>query len=47
MLIMGRLRELRLLSNECKTELTGFGREYTYLLKQGYSFDNITKTVFK
>lgn len=30
-----------------KTELTGFGREYTYLKKHGYSFDAVTKTMFK
>lgn len=26
-----------------KTELTGFGREYTYLKKYGYYFDTVTK----
>lgn len=26
-----------------KEELTGFGREYTYLLQNGYVFDPITK----
>ena len=30
-----------------KTELTGFGREYTYLRQHGYSFDVITKTMSK
>lgn len=30
-----------------KTELTGFGREYTYLKKHGYYFDTITKTMVK
>ncbi|WP_207717334.1 hypothetical protein [Anaerosporobacter faecicola] len=30
-----------------KIELTGFGREYTYLRKHGYSFDNVTKTMFR
>ena len=28
-----------------KTELTGFGREYTYLKKYGYYFDTVTKTM--
>lgn len=30
-----------------KTELTGFGREYTYLKKYGYYFDTVTKTMVK
>ena len=30
-----------------KTELTGFGREYTYLKKCGYYFDTVTKTMVK
>ena len=30
-----------------KTELTGFGREYTYLKKHGYYFDTVTKTMTK
>ena len=30
-----------------KTELTGFGREYTYLKKHGYYFDAVTKTMVK
>ena len=30
-----------------KTELTGFGREYTYLKKNGYYFDTVTKTMVK
>jgi len=30
-----------------KTELTGFGREYTYLRKHGYSYNNVTKTMSK
>ena len=30
-----------------KTELTGFGREYTYLKKHGYYFDTVTKTMIK
>lgn len=28
-----------------KTELIGFGREYTYLRKHGYSYNNVTKTM--
>ena len=28
-----------------KTELTGFGREYTYLMQHGYKYDPITKTM--
>ena len=30
-----------------KTELTGFGREYTYLKKHGYYFDSVTKSMVK
>lgn len=30
-----------------KTELTGFGREYTYLKKHGHYFDAVTKTMVK
>ena len=30
-----------------KTELTGFGREYTYLKNHGYYFDAVTKTMIK
>ena len=30
-----------------KTELTGFGREYTYLKKHGYYFDFVTKSMVK
>ena len=30
-----------------KIELTGFGREYTYLRKHGYVFDSVTKTMSK
>ena len=27
------------------TELTGFGREYTYLMQHGYKYNTITKTM--
>ena len=30
-----------------KTELAGFGREYTYLKKCGYYFDTVTKTMVR
>ena len=30
-----------------KIELTGFGREYTYLRKHGYLFDSVTKIMSK
>ena len=30
-----------------KIELTGFGREYTYLKRHGYYFDTVTKTMSK
>lgn len=30
-----------------KTELSGFGREYTYLKKHGYKYDSLTKTMYR
>ena len=28
-------------------EITGFGREYEYLLKHGYEYDSLTKSMIK